>query len=350
MTPLEWKEDRVLILDQRKLPLAIQWVTVMSADEMSLAIKNMVLRGAPLIGIAAAYALALESGREFSSPEKELEHLIAAGDILIKARPTAVNLKWAVNRILQKALEAFQKNEDIKTKVVIEAQMIHEEDRVMCSTIARHGSFILPEGVVLTHCNTGSLATGGEGTAYAVLKEGFREKKVRHVFACEARPFLQGSRLTAFELKEDNIPFTLITDSMAGHFLSRGAIQSVLVGADRIAANGDTANKIGTYSLAVLAYENKVPFYVAAPTSSFDRTIGSGFDIPIEERDPLEVLEIAGIRIAPEGIKVANPAFDVTPARFIRGIITEKGVAEFPYERSIGLLLENNLNLLNCEP
>jgi methylthioribose-1-phosphate isomerase len=328
VNPLEWKEDRVLILDQRKLPSQIQWVSAANAEEMAEAIKLMVLRGAPLIGIAAAYALALEARYPFLNSEKGLEYLREKGGILVQARPTAVNLKWAVSRMIRKAQEAYQKKEEIKDLLILEAKAIHDEDKILCSRIARSGVSIIPEGVVLTHCNTGSLATGGDGTAYGILKEGFKQKKITHVFACEARPFLQGSRLTAFELKEDKIPFTLITDSMAGHFLSRGKIQSVLVGADRIAANGDTANKIGTYSLAVLAFENKVPFYVAAPTSSLDQSIFSGWDIPIEERDPLEVLEIQGVRIAPEGVKAANPVFDITPARYIKGIITEKGVAD----------------------
>lgn len=317
MKAIEWRKDSLQLLDQRELPGKTVWLTVRTADEMADLIKKMAVRGAPLIGICAAYALALEARINAG-----LNHLKEKAETLKKTRPTAVNLMRAIDRMLK----AAERANDLSQALQTEAEKIHDEDRAACARIGKYGAELLNRGPVLTHCNTGGLATGGDGTAYAILKEGCRQGKITEVFACEARPFLQGARLTAFELKEDKIPFRLITDSMAGHFLSTGGMQAVIVGADRIAANGDVANKIGTYALAVLAKENNIPFYAAAPASTFDPSLSTGGEIPIEERNEKEVLFLGGVRIAPEGVKASNPAFDVTPARYIKGIITENGI------------------------
>lgn len=333
MNPIEWKGDSARVLDQRLLPHRMEWLTVRDAAEMASAIRGMALRGAPLIGIAAAYGLALEArGLSGAAP---LDALEAAGSTLRSARPTAVNLAWAVDRVLREARRAAAENRPLADAVEAEAIKIHDEDRLVCDLIGKNGAAAMPRGAALTHCNTGALATGGAGTAYAALKEAFRAGKVGHVFACEARPFLQGARLTAFELQQDGIPFTLITDSMAGYFLRSGKISSVIVGADRIAANGDAANKIGTYGLAVIARENKIPFFVAAPTSTLDPALAEGSLIPVEERDPEEVTHIMGNRIAPQGAQAANPAFDITPASYISAIITELGIARPPFGETL---------------
>lgn len=342
MEALQWKDDCILVLDQRALPARVDWVKIRNAREMADAIRGMVLRGAPLIGIAAAYALALEAKNGSS-----LSGFKEAAALLLATRPTAVNLTWAISRMMQQAEKTSKDGGLPDLALLEEAKKIHEEDRRACAEIAKHGAALLPPGsIVLTHCNTGALATGGDGTAYAIIKAGHREKKIQHVFACESRPYLQGARLTALELKEDGIPFTLITDSMAGHFMAKRKISAVIVGADRIAANGDIANKIGTYSLAVLAKENKIPFIVAAPTSTIDETLATGEEIPLEERSPQEVTHVLGVPVAPPGTPAAHPAFDITPAGYIQAIVTENGVASPPNRKTLQKLKREKIAAL----
>lgn len=334
MEPIRILNDHLLVLDQRKLPQETVWLRIENVPEMARAIRSMALRGAPLIGIAAAYSLALEASRfpQNQSADVSLRRLEDLRSTLADTRPTAVNLSWALARMLNVAREIRDCPEfHLQEALQREALRIHDEDKAACSQIGKHGADIVPSGTLLTHCNTGALATGGDGTAYAIIKEAHRRGKLTHVFVCESRPYLQGARLTAYELLADGIPFTLITDSMAGHFMSTGKVNGVVVGADRIAKNGDTANKIGTYSLAVLANENGIPFYVAAPISSIDFSIPTGQEIPIEERDPNEVTRISGVSISPEGTLAAHPAFDVTPARYVTVIVTEKGIANPPF-------------------
>jgi methylthioribose-1-phosphate isomerase len=293
----------------------------------------MVIRGAPAIGVAAAMGVALGVVRR-NAPFDEVCATLAA------TRPTAVNLFWAIDRMkrLHAALQG-RPEEEIRARMVAEAQAIREEDIAVCRAIGRHGAPLVPGGkTVLTHCNAGALATAGYGTALGVIRAAVEAGKKIDVFADETRPFLQGARLTAWELIEDGIPTTIITDNMAGHFLKSGRIGCVVVGADRIAANGDVANKIGTYSVAVLAKENGVPFYVAAPVSTLDLTLDSGDRIPIEQRPALEVTHVFGVPVAAEGAAVENPAFDVTPHRYVTAIITERGVARAPYTESLARL------------
>jgi methylthioribose-1-phosphate isomerase len=293
------------------------------------AIRSMVIRGAPAIGVAAAMGVALgvQEGADF-------ETVCAT---LAQTRPTAVNLFWAIDRMrrMRTSLDGAPRDALVRG-MIEEAQRVRLEDIAICRAIGRHGEALVPDGkTVLTHCNAGALATAGYGTALGVVRAAFEAGKKIDVFADETRPFLQGARLTAWELQQDGIPTTLITDNMAGHFLRSGRIGCVVVGADRIAANGDVANKIGTYSLAVLAKENGVPFYVAAPVSTFDLTLDSGDAIPIEQRSAAEVTHVFGVPVAPENIAVENPAFDVTPARYVTAIVCERGVARAPYEESL---------------
>ena len=311
--PIRWRGDRLELLDQRLLPEKIEYVTCRSAEEVARAIRDMVVRGAPAIGCAAAFGVVLSRG----SPESL--------EVLAKSRPTAVNLFWALERMKKaKNLEA-------------EASAIFEEDLAANRAMGKLGAELIPQGArVMTHCNTGALATAGYGTALGVIRSA-KDKKIS-VIANETRPYLQGARLTAWELVQEGIPCTLITDSMAGHLMSKGEVDVVIVGADRIAANGDVANKIGTYPLAVLAKRHGIPFYVAAPCSTFDLNIPHGSHIPIEERPAAEVTGYRGTRWAPEGVSVRNPAFDVTPAELITGIICEKGIASPPYRESIAAL------------
>jgi methylthioribose-1-phosphate isomerase len=313
--PIRWKGDRLELLDQRLLPEKTEYVACRSAEEVARAIRDMVVRGAPAIGCAAAFGVVLSKG----SPE--------SFDVLARSRPTAVNLFWALERMKKaKNLEA-------------EAIAIYEEDLAANRAMGKLGAELIPEGArVMTHCNTGALATAGYGTALGVIRSA-KDKKIS-VIANETRPYLQGARLTAWELVQEGIPCTLITDSMAGHLMARGEVDLVIVGADRIAANGDVANKIGTYPLAVLAKRHGIPFYVAAPCSTFDPKIQDGSRIPIEERPASEVTGYRGTRWAPEGVSVRNPAFDVTPAELITGIICEKGIASPPYRESIAALLK----------
>ncbi len=327
-----WTDSGVVMIDQRLLPRQEVFVTCRTYLEMADAIKTMVIRGAPAIGVAAAMGVALgvQEGADFDT----------VCDTLAATRPTAVNLFWGIERMrrLNDTLTGATQAE-LVARMIEEAQTTRTEDIAICEAIGRNGADLVPDGkTVLTHCNAGALATAGYGTALGVIRAAVSAGKKIDVFADETRPFLQGARLTAWELQQDGIPTTIITDNMAGHFLKSGRIGCVVVGADRIAANGDVANKIGTYSVAVLAKENGVPFYVAAPVSTFDLTIPSGDHIPIEQRSRDEVTHVFGVPVAPEGIGVENPAFDVTPSRYVTAIICEKGVARAPYEQSLKAL------------
>jgi methylthioribose-1-phosphate isomerase len=330
---IQWTGAGVVMIDQTRLPREEVFVTCRSYLEVAQAIRSMVVRGAPAIGVAAAMGIALgvQEGADFAT----------VCDTLARTRPTAVNLFWAIERMrkLRASLDSAPEAE-VQRRMVEEACRIRLEDIAICQGIGRNGAPLVPDGkTVLTHCNAGALATAGYGTALGVIRAAVEAGKKIDVFADETRPFLQGSRLTAWELEQDRIPTTLITDNMAGYFLHSGRIGCVIVGADRIAANGDVANKIGTYSLAVLAKENGVPFYVAAPVSTFDLTLASGDAIPIEQRAPEEVTHVFGVPVAPERVAVANPAFDVTPARYIAAIVCERGVARPPYEESLKRML-----------
>jgi methylthioribose-1-phosphate isomerase len=326
---IQWIDGAAVMIDQTRLPLEEKYVTCRTYEEMAAAIRDMIIRGAPAIGVAAAMGVALGvlQGAEFQT----------VCETLAKTRPTAVNLFWAIDRMKRLyASLAGQPRDAICSRMVEEAQIVREEDIAICRAIGRNGVELVPAGkTVLTHCNAGALATAGYGTALGVIRAAVEAGKQIDVFADETRPFLQGARLTVWELQQDGIETTLITDNMAGHFLKSGRIGCVVVGADRIAANGDVANKVGTYSVAVLAKENGVPFYVAAPVSTLDLTLVSGEQIPIEQRAAAEVTHVFGQRVAPMGTRVENPAFDVTPARYVTAIITEHGVARAPYEGSL---------------
>ena len=327
---IEWTAEGVVMIDQTRLPRETVFVTCRSYGEVADAIKTMIIRGAPAIGVAAAMGVAI--GVERSEDEFDL-----ICSTLAATRPTAVNLFWGIERMRRlHATLAGQSRAEVASALIAEARRVKDEDVAICMAIGSHGAPLVPDGkTVLTHCNAGALATAGYGTALGVIRAAVAAGKKIDVFADETRPFLQGARLTAWELQEDGIPTTLITDNMAGHFLKSGRIGCVVVGADRIAGNGDVANKIGTYGVAVLAKENGVPFYVAAPISTLDLTLSSGDQIPIEERSSREVTEVYGVPVAPEGIAVQNPAFDVTPNRYVAGIITEKGVAYPPFTESL---------------
>ncbi len=337
---IQWTDGAVVMIDQTRLPLEEVFVTCRTYEEVAAAIRDMIIRGAPAIGVAAAMGVALGA---LQAPEADFDrHMAVVCDTLAGTRPTAVNLFWAIDRMkrLCAALRGRPIGE-IRARLVEEALLVRVEDIEICRAIGRNGAPLVPDGkTALTHCNAGALATAGYGTALGVFRAAVESGKRIDVFADETRPFLQGARLTAWELQQDGIPCTLITDNMAGHFLHSGRIGCVVVGADRIAANGDVANKIGTYSVAVLARENNVPFYVAAPISTLDLTIASGEAIPIEQRAAAEVTHIQGRQIAPTGICVQNPAFDVTPARYVSAIITERGVARAPYEQSLRELMD----------
>ncbi len=331
-----YREGRILrLLDQRLLPAREVWLELTKAPEIAVSIRDMAVRGAPAIGVAAAYgaAFALRSG----SPAPSRERFEVARRLLAATRPTAVNLFAALTRMAGCfEREAAGSEEAIEAALISEADSIAAEDIEACRRIGRFGAELLSSGAtVLTHCNAGALATAGYGTALGVVRAAVEAGKAIRVLADETRPFLQGARLTAWELARDRIPVELLTDGMAGHFLSLGEIAAVVVGADRIASNGDTANKIGTYTLAVLAKENGVPFYVAAPLTTVDFACVSGASIPIEERSSAEASVIGGVRIAPEGVAYRHPAFDVTPARYITAIITDRGVCRAPYGESL---------------
>jgi len=332
MKAIEWLGDRVKILDQTKLPHQEVYLELSDHHNIASAIVELKIRGAPAIGVVSAYTVALAALKlETSSREDFLTELRGIISTIAATRPTARNLFGAIDR-MQKIAEANDTVEQIKAALVSEAVKIHSEETEATTKLSWLGAGLIRNGfTVMTHCNAGPLATAGYGTALGVIIQAKEQGKKLKVFATETRPLLQGARLTTWELKRFGIPVTLITDSMAGYFMSRGEVNCVIVGADRIAANGDTANKIGTYSLAVLAMENGVPFYVAAPTSTIDPSLASGDEIPIEQRSPEEVTHIQGVSIAPDGINVANPAFDVTPHRYITAIITERGIISEPY-------------------
>lgn len=335
MDHIEFSNGTLKLLDQTLLPHQSVFVECGTCGQVAEAIKNMVVRGAPAIGIAAAYGMAIAASSINTDQIGEfIKELETAGDFIKNTRPTAVNLSWAVDRIIARVKESSHLTTDrLKELVLSEAELIHREDITINKMIGFNGRDLIEDNfTVLTHCNAGALATGGYGTALGVIRAAKEQGKNVMVFADETRPFLQGARLTAWELQRDGIPVTLICDSMAGHFMRLSMVNCVIVGADRIAANGDTANKIGTYSLAVLAHENGIPFYVAAPLSTIDVNAKTGDDIPIEERNPVEVTTISGNLVAPEGISVLNPAFDVTPARYITAIITEKKLVYPPYD------------------
>ncbi len=326
---IEWTQNGVVMIDQTRLPHETSYVTCRTYVEVADAIRNMIIRGAPAIGVAAAMGIAL-GALHSENLDRDMPIIY---DTLRNTRPTAVNLFWAIDRMKKIYGEVRHLDlQEIRARLIQEAQTIREEDIAINKAIGWHGAPLVPDHkTVLTHCNAGALATAGFGTALGVVRAAVQMGKKIDVFADETRPFLQGARLTAWELHRDGIDATLITDNMAGHFLKSGQIGCVIVGADRIAANGDVANKIGTYTLAVLAKENNVPFYVAAPLSTLDLTLASGDEIPIEQRAGREVTHLQGVHVAPEGIKVANPAFDVTPNRYVTAIITERGIARAPY-------------------
>jgi len=334
---IQWTDDGVVMIDQTRLPREENYVTCTTYQQVADAIRSMIIRGAPAIGVAAAMGIAL--GMQQAESAGDFETIC---DTLASTRPTAVNLFWAIQR-MRRVYEEMdgQPLEEVRSRLIAEAREIRREDIAINECIGRNGAPLVPDGkTVLTHCNAGALATAGYGTALGVIRAAIEAGKKLDVFADETRPFLQGARLTVWELRHERIPATLITDNMAGYFLHSGRIGCVIVGADRIAANGDVANKIGTYSLAVLAKENNVPFYVAAPISTLDLNIASGDQIPIEQRAPDEVTHVRGVPIAPEGTAVANPAFDVTPNRYVSAIITERGVARAPYLESLAKLIQ----------
>ncbi len=347
-----YREGRVLrLLDQRRLPGEEVWLSLERAPEIAVAIRDMAVRGAPAIGVAAAYGAAFSLRSGASTPVDE--RFATARRLLASTRPTAVNLFAALERMQRRfdAAAAEGDSEAIEGALISEADAVAVEDIAACRRIGRLGADLLAgERAVLTHCNAGALATAGYGTALGIIRGAVEAGKPIRVLASETRPFLQGARLTAWELSRDGIPVELITDSMAGHFLSRGAVEAVLVGADRIAGNGDVANKIGTYSLAVLAKENGVPFYVAAPTTTIDLACPDGAAIPIEERSPAEVLSFAGHAIAPEGVGARNVAFDVTPARYVTAIVTDQGICRPPYAQSLAEAVRRKTLAVGREP
>jgi methylthioribose-1-phosphate isomerase len=335
---LEWTKSGVVFIDQTKLPTEDVYVTCTTHQQVADAIRNMVVRGAPAIGVAAAMGVALgvknskaENGADL---KKDFDQIC---ETIRQTRPTAVNLFWAIRRMTEK-FESLRIRPvpQIQQALVEESQRMHAEDIAANQAMGRHGATLMPsEGGVLTHCNAGALATAGYGTALGVIRAAVEQGKKIHVYADETRPFLQGSRLTAWELMKDGIPTTVISDNMAGEMMKQGKIGAVVVGADRIAANGDVANKIGTYTVAVLAKEHGIPFYVAAPISTVDLATPDGSTIPIEQRNAKEVTHIAGKQMTPNGVSIENPAFDVTPAKYVTAIVTERGIARQPYGESL---------------
>jgi methylthioribose-1-phosphate isomerase len=339
---LEWTDAGVRFIDQTKLPTEETYVTCKNYEEVADAIRTMVVRGAPAIGVTAAMGVALGTLQSLAKTQPELEREFdAICNELAGTRPTAVNLFWAIRRMRDKFQQLrLQPVEKIKAELVAEAQRVLVEDIAANEAMGKHGAVLLPNsGGVLTHCNAGALATAGYGTALGVIRAAVESGKQLQVFADETRPFLQGSRLTAWELMKDGIPTTLIADNMAGAMMRLGKIDAVIVGADRIAANGDVANKIGTYTVAVLAKEHGIPFYVAAPISTVDLNTADGSLIPIEQRASTEVTHLAGKQIAPDAVRVENPAFDVTPNKYVTAIITERGIARAPYQHSLAELV-----------
>jgi methylthioribose-1-phosphate isomerase len=335
---LEWTDHGVRFLDQTKLPTEEIYVTCTNYEQVADVIRNMVVRGAPAIGVAAGMGVALgvkhSKAETVADLKKDLDHI---SKVIGETRPTAVNLFWAIRR-MQEKFETLRVRPlgQIRQEIIEEAKRMHAEDIAANQAMGRHGATLMPSsGGVLTHCNAGALATAGYGTALGVIRAAVEQGKKLHVYADETRPFLQGSRLTAWELMKDGIPTTVISDNMAGAMMKQGKIGAIVVGADRIAANGDVANKIGTYTVAVLAKEHGIPFYVAAPISTVDLATPDGSGIPIEQRSSREVTHIAGRQMVPDGVSVENPAFDVTPAKYVAAIITERGIARAPYEESL---------------
>jgi methylthioribose-1-phosphate isomerase len=340
---LEWSDSGVRFIDQTKLPTEETYVTCKTHEQVADVIRNMVVRGAPAIGVAAAMGIALGVKNSKAATVGELKsELDEICDLISKTRPTAVNLFWAIRRMRDKFESSrIRPLPQIKQALIEEAQRMHAEDIAANRAMGGHGAALMPaSGGVLTHCNAGALATCGYGTALGVIRAAVEQGKKIHVYADETRPFLQGSRLTAWELMKDGIPTTVIADNMAGAMMGQGKIGAIVVGADRIAANGDVANKIGTYTVAILAKEHDIPFYVAAPFSTIDLATPEGGKIPIEQRNSKEVTHIAGKQMAPDGVEVENPAFDVTPAKYIAAIITERGIARAPYSESLQKLAE----------
>jgi len=343
--PIEWKGDMVKLLDQTLLPGEEIYLEISDYHEIMVAIKELKIRGAPAIGVAGAYGMVLGARQIIvTNKAKFLTKLHQVAIAISSTRPTARNLSWAIDR-MEIVANKGKNVEEIKTALLKEAKKIHNEEAEATFELSKRGSELIKDGArILTHCNTGPLATTGYGTALGIIIYAHMQGKKIQVYADETRPLLQGARLTTWELRKIGIPVTLITDSMAGYFMNKGKIDCVIVGADRIASNGDAANKIGTYSLAVLAKENKIPFYVAAPTSTFDLSLSSGRRIPIEQRNPSEVTHIKGIAIAPRYVGAANPAFDVTPSKYITAIIAEKGIIRKPFgNRKIS---DNQLKLI----
>lgn len=341
---IEWNADGVVMIDQRKLPASEIYVTCKTANDVAKAIKSMVIRGAPAIGVAAAMGIALGMRRSTATGTKQFTtEFQRTCDLLAGTRPTAVNLFWAIERMKRTFAEAAQGGasvDELKQRLETDARLIHDEDVQSCRTMGEHGAALVPDAArILTHCNAGALATAGFGTALGVIRAAAGQGKKVTVLADETRPFLQGARLTAWELVKDGIETTVITDNMAASMMRLGDIDLVVVGADRIAANGDVANKIGTYGVAVLAREHGLPFYVAAPLSTIDLDTPDGGRIPIEERNDREVTHVGASRLTPEGAKIRNPAFDVTPAKFVTAIITERGIARAPYIESLAGLV-----------
>jgi methylthioribose-1-phosphate isomerase len=340
---IAWQDDAVVMIDQRKLPSKEIYVTCRTGAEVARAITTMVIRGAPAIGVAAAMGLALEMRRSKAKGTRQFAvDFQKTCDLLAATRPTAVNLFWAIERMKRAFGQTARDGhsvEEIAARLLREAHAIHDEDVESCRQIGRYGSELVPNPArILTHCNAGALATAGYGTALGVIRGAVERGIPVEVYADETRPFLQGARLTAWELVHDGIPTTVITDNMAGALMRQGLINFVVVGADRIAANGDVANKVGTYSIAVLAREHGLPFYVAAPLSTIDLATADGSRIPIEERGAREVTHVGPSQLVPDGARVRNPAFDVTPAALVTGVVTERGVARAPYDTSLPAL------------
>ncbi|HET9362331.1 MAG TPA: S-methyl-5-thioribose-1-phosphate isomerase [Vicinamibacterales bacterium] len=340
---IEWKDDVIVMIDQRKLPASEVYVTCRTAKEVAKAITTMVIRGAPAIGVAAAMGIALGMRRSSATGTKKFTtEFQNTCDLLAATRPTAVNLFWAIERMKRTFAEAAHGGSsvaEIAQRLETEARAIHDEDVASCKAMGAHGATLVPDSAnILTHCNAGALATAGYGTALGVIRASVAQGKRIAVLADETRPFLQGARLTAWELVKDGIDTTVITDGMSAAMMGLGRVDLVVVGADRIAANGDVANKIGTYGVAVLAKEHGIPFYVAAPISTIDLKTPDGSRIPIEERNDREVTHVGPSRLTPEGARIRNPAFDVTPARYVTAIITERGIARPPYGESLAEL------------
>ncbi|WP_017303590.1 S-methyl-5-thioribose-1-phosphate isomerase [Spirulina subsalsa] len=331
--PVTWQGDRAVLIDQTRIPQEYRTVEIISSDSMANAIKTMIVRGAPAIGVAAAYGMYLGAQEIVTSDRTAFLHQLEdIAQKLRQTRPTAVNLFWAIERQLQTAHHTPGDLTHLKAALLQTAQAIQNEDLATCHAIGDHGLSVLPQTpeklTLLTHCNAGALATAGYGTALGVIRSAWRENRLQRVFADETRPRLQGAKLTAWECVQDNIPVTVISDNMAAHCMKQGLIDAVVVGADRITTNGDAANKIGTYSLALVSKAHNVPFFVAAPLSTVDFKLATGEEIPIEERDPQEIYQVGDTRICPEGADYYNPAFDVTPAHLITAIITEKGAVK----------------------